>query len=120
MELTGKCKEEFEKWYIITYFKDSIPLSVQEHCAILECFDDCFKSMRYGVLEDYFDSVGVNIEIQNRVIGWNYKEVEYLPCCITLKGFDFGIHFKTRPEARTAAIEKANELRNEVLNKKYA
>ena len=25
--------------------------------------------------------------------------------------------FNTRPEARTEAIEKANELRNEVLNK---
>ena len=117
MELTGKCKEEFEKWYIITYFKDLIPLSIQEHCAILESFDDCFKSMKYGVLVDYFDSVKIHLEIQNRVVGWNNKDIEYRPCYTTQEGVDFGIHFKTRPEARTAGIERANELSNEFLNK---
>ena len=113
MKLTGKCKEEFEKWYVITYFKDSMPLSIQEHCAILECFDDCFKSMRYGVLVDYFDSVGVYISLdwyKCHNPGYEYFETD-------INNYTLNERFNTRPEARTEAIEKANELRNEVLNK---
>ena len=127
MELTGKCKEEFEKWYVITYFKDSIPLSIQEHCAILESFSNCFKSMRYGVLVDYFDSVGLFIGLDSwRTCGnkketffwYNIRDVNqesliketYKDSMLTAKN-------KERGEARYIAIEKANELRNEVLNK---
>jgi hypothetical protein len=73
--------------------------------------------MQYGLLEDYFDIVKIHLEIQNRVIGWNNKDIEYRPCYTTQVGVDFGIHFNSRTEARTVAIEKANELRNEELNK---
>ena len=96
MELTGKCRKSFEKWYIITYFKHLTPLSIQEHCAILECFDDCFESMQYGVYVDFF---------------WFNKipiAHDWIP--IILKEISL-------EDYRTSAIEKANELHNEFLNK---
>ena len=72
--------------------------------------------MRYGVYVDFFDSVGIIISV--------YKDYEGFHWCIgdrdnhdgdEQKGW--GCFTDTRPEARTAAIEKANELRNEFLNK---
>tara|TARA_R110002126_G_scaffold191586_1_gene339757 strand:- start:292 stop:612 length:321 start_codon:yes stop_codon:yes gene_type:complete len=105
MGLTGKCREDFEKWYTITYFKNLTPLSIQEHCTILECFDDCFESMQYGVYVDFFDSVGIVIDICSSnfcsvfYVYLNKKTVPVTTC-------------RTRPEARMAAIEKANEIYN--------
>ena len=103
MELTGKCREDFKKWYTITYFKNLTPLSIQEHCTILECFDDCFESMQYGVYVDFFDSVGIRISM-------NQFNDEYW-FDIDPQGIDSEC-LKTRPEARMAAIEKANEIYN--------
>tara|TARA_R110000824_G_scaffold187984_3_gene369284 strand:+ start:1083 stop:1421 length:339 start_codon:yes stop_codon:yes gene_type:complete len=112
MKLTGKCKEEFEKWFT----KDIEDFENYDQHLLNEFYKQIY-SMQYGVLVDYFDSVKIHLEIQNRVVGWNNKDIEYRPCYTTQEGVDFGIHFKTRPEARTAATEKADELRNEVLNK---
>ena len=113
MELTGKCKEEFEKWYFKNYvkttkkFKDLYP---HEYSDIYDWFYNLQESMKYGVLEDYFDSVGAYVEIlqidQGKEFYWAINDDEMTD------GSE-----ETRPEARTAAIEKANELRNEVLNK---
>ena len=116
MKLTGKCREEFEKWQNdCNWFED---LNIyNENYTNIEIFYTLTPSMQYGVLVDYFNSVKIHLEIQNRVIGWNNKDIEYRPCYTTQEGVDFGIHFKAIPEARTQAIEKANELRNEVLNK---
>ena len=110
MELTGKCEVEFEKWYIITYFKHLTPLSIQEHCAILECFDDCFESMQYGVYVDFFDSVEMDIVIERRRSDL-FLFVIYSNC---LYGSGFIPDKQSRPKARTSAIEKANELYNEL------
>jgi len=114
MELTGKCKEEFviwlacgdgsinfEKYYNDKYGSDD-PYT---------WFTELSKSMQYGVLEDYFDSVGINIEITN-----DNKDIKTFWIDINAKEID-SVELNSRPEARIAAIEKANELRNEVLNK---
>tara|TARA_R110000787_G_C13144566_1_gene417683 strand:- start:132 stop:491 length:360 start_codon:yes stop_codon:yes gene_type:complete len=119
MELSGNTLRNFWIWYLLpeqrkTYKTDSL---IGKNPAIKIRFVAMSFTERYGVYVDYFDSVKISLEIQNRIIGWNNKDIEYRPCYTTQKGIHFGIHFKTRPEARTAAIEKANELRNEELNK---
>ena len=107
MELTGKCKEEFEKWFTkdIEDFEN-----YDQH--LLNKFYKQIYSMQYGVYVDYFDSVCFFIQIETRIFDKEH------PCYIYSKTVYNRVGcFNTRPEARTAAIEKANELRNEVLNK---
>ena len=103
MELTGKCKEEFEKWYLGYSTEEDL----WNHNNVLT------DSEKYGVLEDYFDSVGICITINagrshfwadiyidlSKDLSWDSKTID------------------TRKETKDLAIEKANELRNEVLNK---
>lgn len=115
MKLTGKCKEDFEKWYIENY-----PLKGLDNEYIRQSHIDwfnsniLFQSMKYGVYVDFFDSVGVKVDV--------FTESKYPDLY-----FDFRItevkkssfwgtatigEFKTRQEARTKAIEKANEIYN--------
>ena len=98
MKLTGKCKKDFEKWYN----------EVQKYN--IGWFYRLQPEYQYGVYVDYFDSVGFIMEIQ--------------PICevkmsgLKTMGYRFYVNgevkgnviLNTRPEARTAAIEKANEI----------
>jgi hypothetical protein len=96
MTLTGKCKEDFDEWY-----KEN-----RSHSRWVN-FELSGESMQYGVYEDWFDSVGITCGI------FTYNG--YDP--IIYRGYvaDGGTlsASKSRPEARTAAIEKANEIYNE-------
>mgnify|MGYP003655106637 FL=1 len=106
MELTGKCKEEFDKWAYTEGANNSLELTC------LKEFYNLPPSMQYGVLVDYFDSVKIFIQIETRIFDKEH------PCYIYSKTVYNRVGcFNTRPEARTAAIEKAKELRNEALNK---
>ena len=105
MKLTGKCKEEFEKWFV----KD-IDIDEDEffnNDTMLYLFYAERESMQYGVYVDFFDSVDIFIQIETRIFDKEH------PCYIYSKTVynRVGI-FKTRPEARTAAITKANEICN--------
>ena len=99
MKLTGKTKEDFEKWL---YDND-----------ILMGWYSLTESMQYGVYVDWFDSVGIDVELRSPIIGYTDFELEYR-FYISRKGFDSfcSIYYKTRPEARTKAIDKANEIYN--------
>tara|TARA_R110000772_G_scaffold97878_1_gene197244 strand:- start:155 stop:481 length:327 start_codon:yes stop_codon:yes gene_type:complete len=105
MKLTGKCKEDFDKWFEIEY----------SSCAIYDYWinEDLGISMQYGVYVDFFDSVGISVnnkrvDFNNQtwfcsIVNNNYIEIKN----------DLPInHFKTRTQARAAAIEKANEIYN--------
>jgi len=122
MELTGKCKEEFIEWYDESIEADT------DMC--MECgghistngFENIPDSMRYGVLVDYFDSVEICFGVAIYTIRIN----ETKDWCYQIMGskhttqnneIAFERFLKTRPKARTKAIEKANEIRNEQLNK---
>jgi hypothetical protein len=105
MELTGKCKEEFEKWH----------KEVQKYN--IGWFYKLQSEHKYGVLEDYFDSVGVRVFINEEFDTMGQYQRGFNPVVNNVKLYKDNDCFHTRPEARTAAIEKANELRNEVLNK---
>ena len=100
MKLTGKCKEEFEKWYDLS--------DITTHWRVWEFMCD---SMQYGVYVDFFDSVG--IQVSNRpyfdTFEWRVDMIDHEKKKVNTNS-DTEL---TRHEARTAAIEKANELFNE-------
>ncbi len=115
MKLKGKCEEEFNRWYTkSSYCEDYYITFVPDQCMLDEykciAFSEFPDSMKWGVFQDYFD------ELETK------HEFNYLP--IVTRGIDMffitrrGVmeRFDSRPEARTAAIEKAVELRNEQLN----
>ena len=126
MELTGKCKEEFEK-----YLLKDLSFVLEEEFIRMDrynLFKHLTKSMQYGVFVDYFDSVGVQIGIEffdnSRATGFDYqilteddRDYDDENCMDSAKVYSSNDYIGSRPEARTAAVEKANELHNEVLNK---
>ena len=83
MKLTGKCKEDFEKWYVKQGLNFNVVTDVEgnkdTYYIPVSCFNDYPKSMQYGVYEDFFRSV---------------KKL------------------KSISEARASAIEKENEIYN--------
>lgn len=105
--LTGKCKEDFENWYI-DYDQE------EENEPTYYC-KDFYKiplSMQYGVYVDFFDSVGIIIILGT---GWSGYLFNYR---LSIHGMEdeFDNEIETRQEARIKAIEKANEIYNQ--NKK--
>lgn len=109
MKLTGKAKVEFEKWwrkntenvefiYLIDFYKEP-------------------EAMQFGVYVDFADSVEIHLQIMYNTSSkiytvWINNSMEYFNSCNLI---DYT--FKNRSEARTAAIEKFNELLNERLCK---
>ena len=106
MELTGKCKVEFEKyWEGITTPAISGEL---HHFGVVTNFKvgikDLTDSMKYGVLVDFFDSVGIEVNIYCGIWDNNFY--------VCVQKIQEEINYTKRPEARTKAIEKANEIFN--------
>ena len=101
MNLTGKCKEDFLKWYKDVYSKQENIHEDGNSSMLMP------QSMQWGVIQDFADSVGVNIEVtpHERFNKWwsFYFEVD---------GVDYQQNAGTRQKARTAALEKFNQLYN--------
>jgi hypothetical protein len=109
MKLTGKCKEEFEKWAINNNVLEmSLGMLVVRNGIVITSFYDHSKSMKYGVYVDFFDSVGLFIEIAN-----DNQDIKTFWVDINLDSADDDVELDTRPEARTIAIKKANNIYNE-------
>ena len=110
MKLTGKCKEDFIEFLLNTDCKYSI--NIEEGQLVSEAFFECPLSMQYGVLIDFFDSVGIRIVIdmdfENEVYNKFVLYIEYKKYSFC----NYGMNFKTRQEARTAAVKMANEIYN--------
>jgi len=104
MRLTGEAKEKFEKWYLKT-------IEIVEMESIDESFDingfyDLPQSMQFGVLQDWADSMGYEINvlrIHENDYDWSVWVDEEAKIQTA----------KTRQEARNAAIDKLNEIVNE-------
>jgi len=117
MELTGKAKEDFEKWYKSEFGLES-EFSYEGDLSSYNGergFEDLPDSMKYGVHVDWLDSVGVKVVIKSH---WMDIDTELFYFLIRWdKGFS-NHHSEssnpTRNEARTAAIEKANEIYNNI------
>ena len=107
MELTGKCKEEFEKWFCLNdnvnedYYVDADNKFTEFRCIH---FTEFPQSMQYGVLVDFFDSVGIEINLLKSGL-INYYKIDDI-------SYSHSYKLNSRPEARIKAIEKANEIRN--------
>ena len=94
MKLTGKCKEDFEKWY--ESLEDFYHLDIMP------------ENMVYGVYEDFFDSVGIDI----RILENNVSSILNTDGFSQDRKYDYSN--ETRQEAREQAILKANEIYNEL------
>ena len=116
MELTGNTLKDFWIWYLLLEQRKTYKISSLrggDNVAKIR-FLAMSPAERYGVYVDFFDSVGVTINISP----------------IYYDGYYFKIHIdntngkwlednkESRPEARTSVIKKANELRNEALTNK--
>jgi len=99
--LTEKCKQDFEEWYRINNYPNKFH-------AILH-FDALQLSMQWGVYQDFFDSVKMQIYIKPTADERWSVYIDFFGHCILT---DY-IYCDTRQEARKAAIEKANEIYNE-------
>jgi len=104
MKLTGKCKKDFEKWYNNLDISTELPISVFQMGLPL--------SMQYGVYVDFFDSVKIRIHTDDL-----YKQRVYL-YFFTVNDFMSKNDYNTRQEARIKAIEKANEIYNNIKRKR--
>ena len=112
MQITGKAKEAFEKWYSEN-FKKPLEWTYDEDGKVIQPpsimrFEILPDPMQYGVYVDFFDSVGIQVN----VTGWLMFTYSISYGTSNVKRLK-GDTYKTRPEARTAAIEKANEIYNE-------
>ncbi|MBD0822630.1 hypothetical protein [Aestuariibaculum marinum] len=101
MDLTGKCKKDFEKWYNEEYF-----FGVE--LAFIEIDSLTKLSMQFGVYVDFFDSVGINITLyQLDFQTWFGYSISHFEKLIK---HERGIW--RRNQARTESIIKANEIYN--------
>jgi hypothetical protein len=107
--LNGKAKELFEKWVFKTYPK----YAQSYHNGCLSIFTDLTEQMTNALIIEWFDSVGVYIELG----GINFDGLQFwynIQEYNTINGIN-GHKFNTRQEATTQAIKKANELINQTL-----
>jgi hypothetical protein len=115
MKLTGKCREDFEK-YRMLYYSETENEVKGSGCSIWESLG---YSMQYGVYVDFFDSVCINIDVfhnyildgknDNIIVLGYYYELNAQPNIHVSQDCE---DHKTRPESRAQAIEKANEIYN--------
>ena len=107
MELTGKCKKEFEKWIVINEEIQDLKNvdSEMHHWLTYKGFKNLPESMQYGVYIDFFDSVDVICEVVHdhcKSKSWNVYLNE-----------DWIIDSLSRSEGRAVVIDKANDLFNQ-------
>jgi len=92
MELTGQCKEAFEKWYA-----DNVEFTGE--VLYLEEFYILPPSMKYGVYVDFFNTL-------------KYEGVPFFDHVFN-KFYSIRIELQTHNDLVKQTIEKANELFNE-------
>lgn len=93
MKLTGKCKEDFDKWFYYNYpYKEFLFYS---------------DNFRFTYIIEFFDSVEIYILINKECYFYYEIESEYF----TFRKRGFG--YNSRLSANKYAIIKANEIYND-------
>jgi len=114
--LTGKAKEQFEDWYFRNYVatKDKDINDILDDDFYINSFFGYPLPLQWGVIQDF----GLTVWGYNILTSWNPEDKSFM--WLITKGnkdevFEFNefTDSKTRHEARTAAIEKLNQLINE-------
>lgn len=115
MELTGKAENDFEEWFIKSEHNTLIfETKSRVEFKVWDYWDDVFSdSMKWGVLVDYFDSVGIHIVICKTNATKRYTaDIGVILTTNQMKWEGFKKSFITRSEARIKAIKKAIEIFN--------
>ena len=105
--MKAQAKSDFEKWYKVAYIEDSSALWKPVHNKSFFHLPD---NMQWGVIQDWFDSVEIEISSPRYGKGFEGEVWEVIN-----KENDWvwnSKRFDTRQEARTVAIEKAVEIYN--------
>jgi hypothetical protein len=101
MKLTGKCKEDFEKWLLDNFRKYGVtPPDCETHSG-----DEIDFICHYSIYEDFFDSVDILIEI----MPYESKSFYWI---INDNQMNSG-ETDTRPQARLESIKEVNKIYNE-------
>ncbi len=116
MEVTGQTKIEFEKWYMDKYIKTfsvNYVIMVRDMyggflLGKLTAFYSSPLEMKYGVFVDYFDSIGIDLDV------CRYTHRKKFSTCVDFS--DSNTWTETRPEGRIIAVTKADEIRNKQLD----
>lgn len=108
--LTGKCLEDFQKWFFEYYNKDKVSIAMFNHETMFNTFQPIIKNAYFI---EWFDNIGITVDIMPRM---NEDKVVFEPNTFCLKHEitteDF-VQFDNRFDAKIKAIEKANEIYNE-------
>ncbi len=117
MELTGKCKEDFDKWYSDKYFPSIESLAGHRISLIdkgnisLNRFYTLQPEMQWGVYVDFFDTIDIPIEDSVRfeptMQGFKVKFYNYF-----IKGKKSRRNFINRIDSRNDAIKQVNDIYN--------
>lgn len=108
--LEGKAKEEFEKWFKSNDLYNSFSLEYNETDLLMDLvFYKQPLSMQWGVYQDFFNSVGVDIGCYKGETPHSIKKYVYL---IEFKEDIYEGVQNTKQEAREAAIKKSVEIYN--------
>ena len=136
MKLTDKCKQDFEKWFLLSDYREQFSEGVKiivGH-SILGTFYCLPLSMQYGVLVDFYSEKYLKITIQyhpqlnqysfNIIQAANLDNIKpttHSIYHIHYNGHCDSVYYDTEKETREQAIIKANEIYNEnrrIKNKK--
>lgn len=103
MKLTGNAKEKFEEWFKFKWReKGSAPIGLAKFYSLPE-------SMKWGIYQDWADSMGYEMWVEKAMAEFRYWYNIYEK--------DGRLHynegFQTRQEARNSVIDKLNEIINE-------
>lgn len=116
MKLTGKAKELFEDWYL--KLPNLLGLNYGNDNTTLNRFYVLPLSMQWGIYQDWADSMKALMSV-DAIDDWNswffriYMEDCFSHFFLAYNSIDDFIEYKTRQEARNAAIEKLNQIINE-------
>lgn len=97
MILTGKCKEDFIKYASYNYGEDSRDLAMMR------------SVMRNALIIEWFDRIGIIINVYYNTYSNGFVQ----ELILNDKILNTDNNYKTRQEATTQAIKKANEIYNE-------
>ena len=109
MKLTNKCKLDFQQWFCSNdnhHGLNDYQISLDKKYR-MSLFNQLTPSMQYGVYVDFFDSKGFIVEAGRSMEGYSY-----FVTTTTAAYQQFSA--SNRPEARSQAIIKANELYNKL------
>ena len=119
MKLVGQAKKDFEKWVFenvkhYTTKKPKFGVNTMEFEFNSE-FYILPPSMQYGVIVDWFDSVGIEIFVKGFKFPALDKKEYYFIITDSIM-CHLNNHLENRTETRTQARQKAIERANEIYN----